>query len=119
MPSAVVGHSSGEIAAAYASESLSLKEALLLAYYRGFVTKDHKLRGGMAAVGLSASQASRYLIPGVVIACDNSPSSVTLSGDSMPLQSVLETITNDKPGVLARQLKVDIAYHSRECFFLT
>jgi acyl transferase domain-containing protein len=113
-PQSVVGHSSGEIAAAYASGALSLIEALIYAYYRGYVAKDQSIQGGMAAVGLSSDQAATYLVEGVVVACDNSANSVTLSGDIMPLQAVLETIKQDNPDVFARQLKVDIAYHSRE-----
>lgn len=117
-PTAVVGHSSGEIAAGYSSGALSLMEALVSAYYRGYVTKEQSLRGGMAAVGLGASQAASYLINGVVVACDNSPSSATLSGDIAPLQAVLENIQRQNPDVLARQLKVDMAYHSRELSLL-
>lgn len=112
-PADVVGHSSGEIAAGYVSGALSLTEALVSAYYRGFVTKEQNLEGGMAAVGLGVSQAKDYLLSGVVVACDNSPSSVTLSGDLPQLHSVLDRIKKDKPDVLARQLKVDMAYHSR------
>jgi acyl transferase domain-containing protein len=37
-PSAVVGHSSGEISAAYAVGGLSKESALRVAYYRGFVS---------------------------------------------------------------------------------
>ena len=117
-PSTVVGHSSGEIAAAYASGSLSLTEALAAAYYRGFVAGVLDLVGGMAAVGLGVSQVSKYLVDGVVVACDNSPSNVTLSGDLPALQGVLETIKKESSNVLARLLKVDIAYHSRELLYL-
>jgi acyl transferase domain-containing protein len=38
-PNAVVGHSSGEIAASYAAGTLSLPEAIIVAYYPGYVTK--------------------------------------------------------------------------------
>ena len=117
-PQSVVGHSSGEIAAAYASGAVSLIEALLCSYYRGYVTKDQSKEGGMAAVGLGSEQAAAYLIDGVVIACDNSPNSVTLSGDVAPLQTVLEIIKRDNPDILTRQLKVDMAYHSREFRYL-
>lgn len=114
IPNAVIGHSSGEIAAAYASGSLSMIEAIITAYYRGYVTKQQTLLGGMAAVGLGVSEASKYLLDGVVIACDNSPNSVTLSGDVQPLHAVLEMVKKGKPDVLARPLKVDMAYHSCE-----
>ncbi|KAF3063606.1 Lovastatin diketide synthase LovF [Daldinia childiae] len=111
-PAAVVGHSSGEIAAAYAAGAISLAEALISAYYRGYVTRDQTLIGGMGAVGLGVADVSKYVKGGVVIACDNSPNSVTLSGDVGALDDVLNAIKVDKPDVLARKLKVDMAYHS-------
>ena len=117
-PAAVVGHSSGEIAAAYAADAISLREAIITSYYRGYVGKSSTAAGSMAAVGLSADAASSFLIEGVVIACENSPSSVTISGDSEALEKVLSSIKQIKPDVLARPLKVDMAYHSRESQYL-
>ncbi|KAL8901142.1 MAG: hypothetical protein Q9207_005345 [Kuettlingeria erythrocarpa] len=81
-PKAVLGHSSGEIAAAYASEAISFDAAIITAYYRGYVTKHQTLLRGMAAVGLGMGEMHAHLTPGVVVACENSPSSVTSSGDS-------------------------------------
>jgi len=113
MPSSVVGHSSGEIAAAYAAGYLTMADAITIAYYRGFVMKNNKLDGGMAAVGLGAHDVSKFLRKGeVVLACENSPSSSTISGDSETLIEVLAKIQKDQPDVLARPLKVDMAYHS-------
>lgn len=112
-PRAVIGHSSGEIVAAYASGALSLPEALITAYYRGYIAQKQTLSGGMAVVGLSASSTLKYLRDGVVIACENSPSSTTISGDLDQLQSIMATIREDRPDILVRQLKVDMAYHSR------
>ena len=111
-PSAVVGHSSGEIAAAYAAGAISMEDAIIVAYYRGFITKDQTLKGGMAAIGLDSRTTSSFLKPGVVIACENSPSSTTISGDKDVLLFILEEIKSHHNSVLARQLKVDIAYHS-------
>lgn len=113
-PEAVIGHSSGEIVAAYASGALSFSETLIAAYYRGYVTKTQTLEGGMAAIGLGASTASTFLRDGVVIACENSPSSTTISGDLDQLKSVQAAIQKDQPDVLVRRLKVDMAYHSRK-----
>jgi acyl transferase domain-containing protein len=113
-PSTVVGHSSGEIAAAYASGAISVTEALIAAYYRGYVTKQQKLAGGMVALGLGAEAASAYLVDGIVVACENSPSSTTISGDLDRLQEMLKKIKQEKPDVLARELKVNMAYHSRK-----
>lgn len=109
----VVGHSSGEIAAAYAARAISFREAIILSYYRGYIAKQSSSAGGMAAVGLGAGAAARFLKEGVVIACENSPESVTLSGDKEKLDQVVRTIKESNPDVLARTLKVDIAYHSR------
>jgi acyl transferase domain-containing protein len=66
----------------------------------------------MAAVGLDSDTTSTFLRPGIVIACENSPSSTTISGDEGVLVSVLEEIKDCHRGVLARRLKVDMAYHS-------
>ncbi|KAM3080300.1 hypothetical protein ACMFMG_005261 [Clarireedia jacksonii] len=112
-PSAVVGHSSGEIAAAYAAAAVSMEEAIIVAYYRGFVMRDQEVKGGMAAVGLDALTASRFLRPGVVVACENSPSSTTISGDEDVLNVILDDIRESHTGVLAQRLKVDMAYHSQ------
>ena len=112
-PVAVVGHSSGEIAAAYAASAISLRQAIIASYYRGYVAKKSKSIGGMAAVGLGAGAASQFLSQGVTIACENSPTSVTLSGDLDRLENVTATIKKEEPDVLARKLKVDMAYHSR------
>lgn len=112
-PKAVVGHSSGEIAAAYAARAISLREAVIMSYYRGYVTKNLPSTGGMVAVGLGADVVSRFLKGGVVIACENSHMSVTLSGNIKELDSVVEAIKESNPDVLVRTLKVDVAYHSR------
>jgi acyl transferase domain-containing protein len=113
-PKAVVGHSSGEIAASYASGALTLPEALITAYYRGFVAKSQTLAGGMAAIGLGPSATLKYLTKGVVISCENSPNSTTISGDVDQLDKVLAAVRENSPDVLARRLKVDMAYHSRK-----
>lgn len=84
-----------------------------MAYYRGYVTQEQRNVGGMAAVGLGSDDVSKFLESGVVIACENSPSSTTISGDLDQLDKVLERIKAQRPDITARQLKVDMAYHSR------
>ncbi|KAL4772444.1 hypothetical protein BDW60DRAFT_216463 [Aspergillus nidulans var. acristatus] len=111
-PSSVVGHSSGEIAAAYASGAISARSAIILAYYRGKLAKQLEGKGAMAAVGLSKSLVAQYLEEGVVIACENSPQSVTLSGDSAAVDRVVDTIKRDHPDILCKRLRVSTAYHS-------
>jgi acyl transferase domain-containing protein len=111
-PSAVVGHSSGEIAAAYAAGSLSKEDALIVAFYRGFVCKNPTKAGGMAAVGLGKAEVVPFVVPGVGVACENSGSSVTLSGDLEPLQQVMDAIKNKNEQAFVRKLQVEMAYHS-------
>lgn len=120
-PSALVSHSSGEIPAAYAAGLLNFEEALGIVYYRGQLANklmdgtSSDLQGGMMAVRLSAEEAQEYIKDlssegKVVIACVNSPSSVTLSGDIEALEEVAERLEDD--AVTARKLKVPLAYHS-------
>jgi acyl transferase domain-containing protein len=114
-PAAVVGHSSGEIAAAYAAGHITLEYALAVAYYRGYVTKNGNCSdGAMAAVGLSVRDALPFLRAGVCVACENSPNNTTISGDKGALMEVLAGLKEARPDVFARLLKVEMAYHSRK-----
>jgi acyl transferase domain-containing protein len=116
-PAAVVGHSSGEIAAAYAVGAFSMETAIRIAFYRGFVTNTITRKGAMAAIGLGRNAVDSYLAAGVVLACENSGSSITVSGDADKVQDTIEKVLIRSPNVLARKLKVEIAYHSREIPF--
>lgn len=116
-PDAVVGHSSGEIAAAFASGLITANEAMLIAYYRGQAVAKLDVTskpGAMAAVGLGPEATVPYLVPGVVVGCENSPSSATITGDAAAVKSVMQAIKEDDPDALVRELRVDRAYHSRE-----
>ncbi|CCF33226.1 hypothetical protein CH063_00138 [Colletotrichum higginsianum] len=114
-PSVTLGHSSGEIGAAFAAGYLSESEAILMAYYRGQVVKDIDSAGAMMAVGLGAEAVAPYLetySTEVVIACHNSPSGVTLSGNVDALKEIEGTLQAE--GVFARLVKTNgKAYHSR------
>ncbi|KAL8863092.1 MAG: hypothetical protein Q9178_000466 [Gyalolechia marmorata] len=66
----------------------------------------------MAAVGLGSQDVSAYLVPGVAIGCDNSPSSTTITGDQKQLDMVMENIRTAQLEVLVRRLRVEVAYHS-------
>ncbi|KAI0406775.1 acyl transferase domain-containing protein, partial [Xylaria palmicola] len=113
IPTAVLGHSSGEIAAAYASGSLTMQEAIICSYVRGRATKQPtETPGAMAAIGLGSIDIQPYLVDGVVIACENSPSNITLSGDKDKIEEVIHAINYDHPDIISRRLQVDMAYHS-------
>ncbi|KAJ6044919.1 uncharacterized protein N7446_003115 [Penicillium canescens] len=113
MPASVVGHSSGEIAAAYAAGAITGRCATALSYYRGLLVEDLGQLGAMAAVGLSRGEVATYLQNTVVIACENSPNSVTLSGEQRHIEAVLLNIKSDHPEALCRMLSVNRAYHSQ------
>ncbi|GMF78452.1 unnamed protein product [Aspergillus oryzae] len=114
VPYAVVGHSSGEIAAAYASGAISARVAIILSYLRGQAVKSLSTShaGAMAAVGISPDTARAFLEEGVTVACENSPVSVTLSGDKEALDRVLNRIRKDDENAMCKRLRVDVAYHS-------
>ena len=113
-PIVTVGHSSGEIGAAFAAGFISATEAIIVAYYRGLVVRDVNTNGAMMAVGLGAAGVEPYLegTDGkVVIACHNSPSSVTLSGDANALKTIQAKLDAEK--IFARPVKTGgKAYHS-------
>ncbi|KAI2899701.1 hypothetical protein CBS11852_3268 [Aspergillus niger] len=111
-PATVVGHSSGEIAAAYAMGSLTAEEAITIAFYHGKLVSSLPVRGAMAAIGLNAQEAEEFLVEGAVIACENSPQSVTISGDVDMVEAVAEKIKLSRPDTFYRRLRFNIAYHS-------
>ncbi|KAJ6199405.1 LOW QUALITY PROTEIN: polyketide synthase [Bipolaris maydis] len=111
-PHSVLGHSSGEIAAAYAANRISRRAAIVLAYYRGLVSQAATRSGAMAAIGLSWDEVTPFLQEGVVIACNNSPSNVTISGDEAVVRNVVQAIQTSNTEVFVRMLKVSTAYHS-------
>lgn len=111
-PDTVVGHSSGEIAAAYAAGALTARSAIIAAFLRGIIAKDITRSGAMAAIALGREETTPFLTDGVGIACENSPGSVTISGESEKIDSVLGRIKEARPDVPCKRLKVDTAYHS-------
>ncbi|TVY36834.1 Polyketide synthase-nonribosomal peptide synthetase [Lachnellula subtilissima] len=115
---AVVGHSSGEIAAAYAANFISAGDAICIAYYRGLHSKLaswNEKSGAMIAVGTTFEDAQELCeapeFKGRVrIAAINSSASLTMSGDRDAIEE-LNVLFNDEKK-FARILKVDKAYHS-------
>ena len=117
--SAVVGHSSGEIAAAYAAGFLSASDAIRVAYLRGYVA--HLARGpagekgGMIAAGTDLADAEELcgtddMLGRLTVAAQNAPNSVTLSGDVAAVELAEDVLADE--GKFARKLRVDTAYHS-------
>lgn len=114
---AVVGHSSGEIAAAYAAGVLTASDAITIAYLRGYHCRKSipKSSGRMMAVGMAPEEARLFceqqcFAGKLVVAAENSMSSTTLSGDAEAIEQAKSVL--DKKKVFARTLKTDMAYHS-------
>ncbi|KAH6608313.1 hypothetical protein Trco_004626 [Trichoderma cornu-damae] len=117
IPDSVIGHSSGEIGAAYAAGYLSQYQAIKVAYFRGFSSGTAKKgcgKGSMLAVGVGEYDVEPYLdmlTRGVVVvACQNSPSSTTVSGDDAAIDELSEILSQDS--IFNRKLNVETAYHS-------
>lgn len=116
---AVVGHSSGEISAAYAAGYLTAEDAIKIAYYRGWALQYsadiNGAKGAMMVVGTSIEDARELcdmptLEGRICVAASNSSASITLSGDLDAIEEAKEVFEDEKK--FARLLKVDKAYHS-------
>lgn len=113
-PTAVVGHSVGEVAAAYVSGALSLRDAATVSFHRSRLQAKTAGSGGMLAVGLDADEAQRRAArfgTAVCVAAINSTAATTLSGDSAALQTLHDELAGD--GIFARMLHVEVPYHSQ------
>ncbi|CAI7624844.1 unnamed protein product [Penicillium glandicola] len=123
-PKAVLGHSSGEVAAAYCAGAISRQSAWKVSYYRGYMSSklesSSQMRGSMLAVGLSEQGVQPYIdklskeleVVNLIVGCINSPKSVTVTGEVSQLDSL--KIILDKDNILCRRLKVNLAYHSSQ-----
>ncbi|KAI1355097.1 hypothetical protein F5Y01DRAFT_327941 [Xylaria sp. FL0043] len=121
-PSAVLGHSSGEIAAAYAAGALSFASACKVAYFRGLVAEDLRrsteVPGAMLSANVPSSEIPAYLnsvVPSglakrISIACINSPCNSTLSGPEPDVDKVKEQL--EKDGIFSKKLNTGVSYHS-------
>ena len=114
---AVIGHSSGEIGAAYAAGLLSAEDAVCIAYYRGFHSTAARGQSGepgrMMAVGTSVEDATSLCqdFDGkITVAAVNSSNSITISGDESAIKEAKGVLDDEKK--FARILAVDRAYHS-------
>lgn len=120
-PAYVAGHSLGELSALCAAEALSFEHAVRLARERGRLMKEagERAPGSMAAIiGLDVSalqaaceEASARHAPGVVIANDNSPGQIVISGGRDAVATACE-IAKARGARRALPLNVSVASHS-------
>ena len=111
-PSAVVGHSVGEVTSTYISGALTLRQALLVSYHRSRLQHLTSGKGVMLAVGLPELEILEDIKghDDISVAAINSPSSVTLSGDESSLEKLAKKY--EASGVFNRLLAVTVPYHS-------
>ncbi|MGW9368088.1 type I polyketide synthase, partial [Streptomyces albidoflavus] len=112
-PSAVIGHSQGEIAAACVAGALSLEDAARVVALRSRSIVALAGRGGMVSVPLPVERVREELSGyegRVSVAAVNGPASVVVSGDVQGLDELLARWTES--GVRARRVAVDYASHS-------
>ncbi|KHN94261.1 polyketide synthase [Metarhizium album ARSEF 1941] len=119
-PTSIIGHSSGEIAAAYAGGAISRFHAWEIAYFRGLAAismpiRAPKLKGAMMVLGMSVDETQKYLEDkhlSAEIACVNSPASTTISGRVEAIEAIAQGLDEQKQKTFHRTLKVRTAYHS-------
>ncbi len=115
VPDAVIGHSQGEIAAAYIAGVLPLAEAAKVVALRSQALSALRGAGGMASVLLDADELQPRLGPwseALSIAAINGPSHTIVSGDPAALEEF--TAACDRDGIHIRQIAVDYASHSAQ-----
>ncbi|HKR23299.1 MAG TPA: acyltransferase domain-containing protein, partial [Pyrinomonadaceae bacterium] len=120
VPDAVVGHSFGEITAAYAAGILSLEEAVRVVSARSKLFEKLAGLGGMAVVELPVREVEQLLgeFPrDVSIAASNSPTSTVLSGETGALQTVVDALKSKQ--VRCRSVRVNCAFHSQQVDAIT
>ena len=112
-PQAVIGHSSGEIAAGYCAGAISHADALRISYHRGLISTR---AGSMLAIGLGEDDVLEHLsgtpekFETVSVACVNSISNTTVSGSEEDIIALKNSL--DRLSIFNVKLNVNIAYHS-------
>lgn len=116
-PVAVVGHSSGEIAAAYCAGLISHAAGIKVAWLRGQVSAtvaEKGQKGGMLAVSANGESLQSKLdglkSGRAIVGCFNSPNACTISGDATAIDELQEILKAEQ--VTCTRLPMDVAYHS-------
>ncbi|WP_068187165.1 type I polyketide synthase [Mycobacterium sp. UM_CSW] len=114
-PDAVIGHSQGEIAAAYVAGALSLADAARVVTLRSKLLRSLAGPGGMLSIACSTERARELLAPygnRVSIAAVNGRSAVVVSGDGAALDELVGFCADLE--LRTRRIDVDYASHSVE-----
>jgi phthiocerol/phenolphthiocerol synthesis type-I polyketide synthase C len=115
IPKAVIGHSVGEVAAAWAAGIYDLADAIKIIYQRSHFQGTTKGSGQMTAIGMGAEQTLALLEElnlndFISLAGTNSAKGVTVAGSSLHLELVEAKLL--ELGVFFKRLDLDYAFHS-------
>ena len=113
VPDAVIGHSQGEIAAAYVAGALTLEDAARVVALRSRLLLQLSGAGGMVSLACGLSQAHKLVSQyegRLNIAVVNSVSAVVVSGEVPALEELMRRCEADN--VRARRIDVNYASHS-------
>ncbi|MGV7941672.1 type I polyketide synthase [Mycobacterium kansasii] len=109
-PDFVMGHSVGELSAAYVAGVLTLADAAMLVVARGRLMQALPAGGAMVAVAASENEVTPLLGEGVGIAAINAPGSVTISGAEAAVSPIADRFAEQ--GRRVHRLAVSHAFHS-------
>jgi hybrid polyketide synthase/nonribosomal peptide synthetase FtdB len=112
-PEAIVGHSTGEIAACYEAGVYSLADAVKIVLQRSRLQQKLVGTGTMLAVSLTEAEAARRIRrygDRVSVAAVNSPTATTLAGDENVLAQLAAELRAEQ--IFAKPLGVTVPYHS-------
>ena len=113
-PAAIVGHSAGEPAAVLAAGCMSEADAIRVVLHRSRLQHQTAGQGRMLAVGLNAAEALAQLeevTDGTLsLAAINGPTAVTVAGSPAAIERLRAAL--EARSVFAKQLRVDVPYHS-------
>ncbi|MEU2792358.1 beta-ketoacyl synthase N-terminal-like domain-containing protein [Streptomyces sp. NPDC007100] len=109
-PTAVTGHSQGEIAAAHIAGALTLHDAARISTLRAQALTPLTGHGTMATINLPPNTVQALLPPDTTIAATNSPTTTVISGPTNQVHEALNQAHHH--GARTRLLPVDYASHS-------
>ncbi|EDW02934.1 fatty acid synthase [Drosophila grimshawi] len=113
-PDGIIGHSAGELGAAYMDGCLTAEQVVLAAYWRSrSVLETPGLpHGSMAAVGLSWDEIGQHLPPDCYPVCHNSDDNCTVSGPVASMDAMMAKLK--AAGVFVKEVvSGGFAFHSR------
>ncbi|MCF3933897.1 SDR family NAD(P)-dependent oxidoreductase [Acuticoccus sp. M5D2P5] len=111
-PGATVGHSAGELAAAYCAGLFDLKTIVKIVSARSLQQGKTAGTGAMAAIGLGMEKTNEAIAhdPNLVITGDNGPDATTIAGPVAAIDAIVKKL--DEQGIFARKLRLNYAFHS-------